>query len=87
MSTHFLNLTSDSHFNKKEIERRFSVKDKVAIVTGGGRALGKEMALALGGAGAEGGIPMTLDWEIDAPLDYLGFAFFVFKDTIKSYFQ
>jgi hypothetical protein len=30
---------------------------------------------------------MMVDWEIDHPLDYLGFAFFVFRDFIKSYFQ
>ncbi len=28
-----------------------------------------------------------MDWEIDIPLDYLSFAFFVFKDFILSYFK
>lgn len=28
-----------------------------------------------------------MDWEMDHPLDYLSFAFFVFKDFILSYFQ
>ncbi len=30
---------------------------------------------------------MMLEWEIDTPFDYMGFAFFVFKECIKSYFQ
>ncbi|PRX75374.1 hypothetical protein B0G93_11418 [Bacillus sp. V-88] len=28
-----------------------------------------------------------LEWEIDTPFGYMGFAFIVFKECIKSYFH
>jgi hypothetical protein len=30
---------------------------------------------------------MMMNWEIETPLEYLGFAYFVFKEWISSYFQ
>ena len=36
----------------KNVMEQFSLKDRVAIVTGGGQGLGKSMAIALAQAGA-----------------------------------
>jgi len=44
----------------------FKLEDKIAIVTGGGRGLGKEMALALAEAGADLVVAARTQKEIDA---------------------